>query len=362
MLQRLRHYLLIICYMLLLACASETNNKTDNTTGSENLEAANPIAIKVISPIKAEYVLGDKIELSVNLSDTAKVDSVRVLIGDKYLVSSAKVPFNFGWDTKTEKVGRRIVNVHVFRGNSKKTNMLTVFLLSDLKPPVYGYKVVKTYRHDPEAYTQGLIFDNGFLYESTGLKGQSSLRKVKIETGEVLKSLMLPEEIFGEGIVLFNNQIIQITWQNHLGFVYEKETFNQIQKFNYPMEGWGITTDGKQLIISDGTEVLYFYETETYTETATLDVYDNNGTVKQINELEYIKGEIWANIYQTDRIARIDPNTGKVLAYIDLKGILPQSDVTTETDVLNGIAYDPKTDRIFVTGKKWDKLFEIKVL
>ena len=229
-------------------------------------------------------------------------------------------------------------------------------------PPVYRYRVVHTYPHDPAAFTQGLVFEDGLLYEGTGLYGQSSLRRVELETGKVLQRRELPAEYFGEGITVFGDRIIQLTWQSNLGFVYDKETFELLKEFSYPTEGWGITHDGTRLIMSDGTATLRFLDPETLQEIGRIDVSDDAGSVARLNELEYVQGEIYANVWQTDRIARISPQTGRVVGWIDLQGLLSAEDRARPVDVLNGIAYDAENDRLFVTGKWWPRLFEIDLV
>lgn len=229
--------------------------------------------------------------------------------------------------------------------------------------PRYTYEVVKSYPHDPNAFTQGLLFDQGQLYESTGLKGLSSIRRVDLETGAVLATKPLTSTYFGEGIAIVGDNLYQLTWQEQTGFVYNKGTFEQTNQFAYPTEGWGITFDGAHLIMSDGTPRLYFWDPTTLAEVGTIDVHDGTGQpIPMLNELEYVKGEIFANIWQTDLIIRIDPATGAVIGVIDLSGLLPAADRTPTTDVLNGIAYLPEGDRLFVTGKRWPKLFEIRLL
>ena len=226
----------------------------------------------------------------------------------------------------------------------------------------YTYRVVNTYSHDRGAYTQGLAFENGVVYESTGLYGRSSLRKVELETGRILQIRDLHQQYFGEGITVLGDRIIQLTWQAKVGFIYDKQSFNQIREFNYGTEGWGIANDGKHLIMSDGTAILHFLNPDSLEETNQIEVYDINGPVSRLNELEYVKGEIYANIWQTNRIARIDPATGRVNGWIDLEGLLSPQDHVNPVDVLNGIAYDSKHGRIFVTGKLWPKLFEIELI
>ena len=233
---------------------------------------------------------------------------------------------------------------------------------SDLPPqaPTYGYTVVRAYPHDREAFTQGLAFDDqGTLYESTGQRGQSSLRRVELSSGAVLQRHDLPAALFGEGLTVSGDRIFQLTWQAGRAFVYDKASFSVLQEFTYRTEGWGLTHDGRRLIMSDGTATLYFLHPDTFAETVRLTVRDHRGPVIRLNELEYVRGEILANVWQTDRIARINPQTGHVTGWIDLAGLLPPSDRRQPVDVLNGIAYDPRTDRLFVTGKWWPKLFEI---
>ncbi|ETX08665.1 glutaminyl-peptide cyclotransferase [Candidatus Entotheonella palauensis] len=229
-------------------------------------------------------------------------------------------------------------------------------------PPVYSYRVVRSYPHDRQAFTQGLVYEMGELYEGTGLRGQSSLRRVELETGAVRQEHRLPRQYFGEGITIFGNRIIQLTWQSRIGFVYDKASFQLVQQFRYPTEGWGITHDGSRLIMSDGTANLYFLEPETFTEIDRIEVHDDRGPVVRLNELEYVRGDVYANVWQTDRIARIDLLTGRVAAWLDLTGLLPEADRQSRVDVLNGIAYDAEEDRLFVTGKWWPKLFEIRIV
>jgi len=230
------------------------------------------------------------------------------------------------------------------------------------QPAIYGYRIVNRYPHDPNGFTQGLVFVDGFLFEGTGLRGRSSLRKVDLATGTILQSRNLPARFFGEGVTVYHNKVIQLTWRANLGFVYDKDTFQLLETFHYPTEGWGLTHDGKHLIMSDGTSILYFLHPETYKEMGRIEVRDLKGSVSHLNELEYIKGEIYANVWETDRIARISPQTGEVLGWIDLEGLLRPEDRNRRIDVLNGIAYDAKNNRLFVTGKLWPKLFEIDLV
>ena len=229
-------------------------------------------------------------------------------------------------------------------------------------PARWTYKVVNTFAHDPKAFTQGLVFEDGFLYEGTGLNGRSELRKVELETGKVLKTYKLPDEFFGEGITVFGDRIIQLTYQSNVGFVYNKETFELLSEFSYPTEGWGLTHDGKNLIMSDGTPMLYFLDPKTFKQKHKIMVLDQDSPVWGLNELEYIDGEIYANVWPTERIVKIEPETGRVIGWIDLEGILTPEDHSEPVDVFNGIAYDAANRRLFVTGKFYPKLYEIKLI
>lgn len=227
--------------------------------------------------------------------------------------------------------------------------------------PSYDYRVIRTYPHDRQAFTQGLAYSGGFFYEGTGLHGLSSLRKVNPASGRVLKEVRLEQRHFGEGIAVIGEWIVQLTWRSQVGFVYDKKTFRLQERFSYPGEGWGIAHDGKRLIMSDGTAVLRVLDPKDFRETAKITVHDERGPVAGLNELEYVRGAIYANIWPTDEIAVIDPRTGRVRARIDLGGLLAKGD-SQGVDVLNGIAYDARGDRLFVTGKLWPKVFEIRLI
>jgi glutamine cyclotransferase len=229
------------------------------------------------------------------------------------------------------------------------------------RPPEYTFKVIRDYPHDPAAFTQGLVYHGGFFYEGTGLNGQSSLRKVRLETGEVVQHIDLPLEFFGEGIAIVKGKIIQLTWQSKVGFVYNLADFKLLRQFSYPGEGWGLTSRGNELFMSDGTAEIRVLDATAFKEKRRFTVRDGTTPIDQLNELEFVEGELFANVWQTDRIARISPQTGKVLGWIDLTGLLSPIYRRQEGAVLNGIAYDSIHKRLFVTGKLWPKIFEVQL-
>jgi glutamine cyclotransferase len=231
----------------------------------------------------------------------------------------------------------------------------------DEPDPEHAYTVVNTFPHDPEAFTQGLVYHDGRLYEGTGLRGRSTVRIVDLETGEITRVHHMPPEYFGEGITLLGDTIIQVTWQSRIGFVYDKQSLEVLDTFSISTEGWGLTHDGASLILSDGTPTLHFLDPETFQETRTVEVRDGDEQVVNINELEYIDGEVYANIWKTDLIVRIDPTSGLVLESLDLAGLREYVDPEASIDVLNGIAYDDESGHLFVTGKLWPLLFEIEL-
>lgn len=228
--------------------------------------------------------------------------------------------------------------------------------------PVKQVQVLNTYPHDEKAFCQGLLFHQGFFYESTGHYGFSSLRKVEIKTGRVVRLLRLPEKFHGEGLANSGDRLIQLTWKSQTGFVRKIKDFSMVRTFTYPMEGWGITHDGCHFIMSDGSSFLYFLNDSTFQIMRKLRVRDGRLRIKFLNDLEYIRGDIFANVWLSERIAVISPETGMVKSWIDCSGLLkPKERKDSKADVLNGIAYDPEEDRIFVTGKNWPKVFEIKI-
>jgi len=227
--------------------------------------------------------------------------------------------------------------------------------------PKYGYQIVNIWPHDSNAFTQGLILMDGKLIESTGQEGFSSLRRVDLESGKVLKKVDVPVPYFAEGLAALNGKLYQLTWQHNIGFIYDAQTFNHLGEFNYQGEGWGLTTDGQSLILSDGTPRIRFIDPSGFRVTKTITVTDGSTPVRELNELEYVNGEIYANVWHDNRIAAIDPQNGHVKAWIDLNGLMPEGELQDPEAVLNGIAYDQASDKLIVTGKLWPRVFEIKV-
>jgi len=247
-----------------------------------------------------------------------------------------------------------------------KPNLLAGLLLfvtaNAVAAPVYGYKVVAKYPHSTGSYTEGFLYLNGLFYEGTGMSGHSALLAIEPRTGRVVQQNDLVPEYFGEGIVDVGPNILEWTWQTHTGFVVDRFSFRVVREFHYSGEGWGMTRDGNEVVTSDGSATLRFRNAETFAETRHIVVRDGGKAIDQLNELEFVKGEIYANVWHSDRIARISPKDGRVLGWIDLTGLLPESQKVNAESVLNGIAYDAKGDRLFVTGKQWPAVFEIKVL
>jgi len=261
------------------------------------------------------------------------------------------------------KTGRRQIAARLIVYALAAFTVPLTYARNDSPIPTYTYKVIHVYPHDPNAFTEGLFYLNGFLYESTGIEGHSSIRKVQLQTGEVVLSHDLPLQYFGEGITYQGNRLIGLTWKSKVGFIYNLDSLSVEGQFKYAGEGWALTSNASEIIMSDGTSELRLLDPKTLREVRRVRVTAHGKPVDQLNELEWVQGTILANIWQTDRIARIDPNTGDIIAWIDLTGLLPAPyRIPGHTDVLNGIAYDQSADRLFVTGKMWPKLFEIQIV
>lgn len=358
----------LVIYLFIVVWLSSCDNKTQsgdpNTTGTSSNNNANDRLAKIVKPRhNGRHISGEKVDFLIRLSEEKTNAQMRLSLNDS-LVEERKVTgqkVQVSWSTEAWKLGRNRLQYELIINGKKERRYVEIVLLADAAPQQGTFRRLADYPHDEKAYTQGLVWHNGFLYEGTGQYGSSSIRKVALQTGEVLKRAPLTRNYFGEGITLFNNQIIQLTWRAKKGFVYDVDNFEVIKRFDYPTEGWGITHNGKELIMSDGTHKLYFIDPVTFQRVKLLEVYHDKGPVNNLNELEYIEGKIWANIYQTNQIAIIDPQTGKVEHMVNFRGLMLEEEVNLSQDVFNGIAYDKKEKRIFVTGKNWSKLYEVSV-
>lgn len=363
-------YLLSLFTILFIIWTISCSGRPGQKTGEEiNQVPENPgdeevQLISISSPAdNAELKLGSQVLVAITPRSSNQLpDSVVIFFNGSRAGSVKSSPWEFPVaSSNNTTTGRKSVRVIAYKnGRARTTVTRFVIILSDIVPKRNGYRIINTFPHDRNAFTQGLFYYDGLLYEGTGEIG-SNLREVDLTSGRILRQLNLDPSLFGEGITLYQDRIYQVTWTSQVGFVYDRSTFRQINKIYYQTQGWGLTTLDNQIAMSDGTNTLYFIEPEMFNVVSRREVYDNEKKVDQLNELEYINGEIWANIWNTDLIARIDPGSGKVIAYIDLQGILNDPQVDTKENVLNGIAYDKDNKRIFVTGKNWPRLFEINI-
>jgi len=362
-----------VIWSVLLGLSTFSCNPRNGGSESRPAVAATQSRIaSLLEPASAiSLPVGEEIPVSLSVPDSVEIDSIRVYLGGTLKMTipgssreTGTGTFDFVVDTRGMLTGKSGLRLRLFfAGGTSENDSQQVTFLSDIIPVEYTYQVVSEYPHDVLAYTQGLQYVDGVLYEGTGNYGKSSLRRVTLETGEVTKIRNLDPSLFGEGITVFGDRIYQLTYKSQVGFIYDKSTFEEIQKVYYQnKEGWGLTHNGEELIMSDGTNVLYFLDPEMFTINREIEVYDHTGPVSSLNELEYIKGKIWANRYMTDEIVIIGPQSGKVEGRINLKGILKAADRKPSTDVLNGIAWDQEGDRVFVTGKYWPKLFQIRIV
>ncbi len=310
------------------------------------------------------FTVSDVIEFKLTLKDKSLIpDSILLFNGNDKIATLEKSTFEYSWNSSSSRVGRLPIRSVSYYGDSiSESNSVFVTLLSDIAPKNINYEVIAKYPHDSEAFTQGLVYNDGFFYEGTGQYKESTLRKVDIKTGKVINILDIGDEYFGEGIAIYKDKIFQLTWKSQVGFIYDKETFTLIQKIYYdPKEGWGLTYNGDKFIFSDGSAKLYFIEPEYFTESSQIEVYDNKGMVSYLNELEYIDGYVYANIWGDKKIAIIDPTNGKIVAYLDMARIISDEIMNRGDKVLNGIAYNPENNHLYITGKNWPTMFEIKL-
>ncbi len=360
-------FTLLFILLLLAGCGPK-----NGVAGKKTSRPKAPEKISVLAEPEGNLTLmvGKDIPVKLAYPDSVSVDSVQFFLGGTLIHTleagsgfPVKGPVEARIPTGNERTGSSGLRLRVFfQGGKSENQSRQITFLSDRVPAQFSYSVVHEYPHDIKAYTQGLQYVDGWLYEGTGNRGTSSIRRIKLETGEVVQVRDLDKSLFGEGITVLGERIFQLTYTSQVGFIYDKSSFEEIQKVYYQnKEGWGLTNNGKELIMSDGSHVIYFLDPELFTVNRQIEVYTDQGPAKSLNELEYINGKIWANRYYTDEIVIIDPETGKVEGRINLKGLLKRADRKSSTDVLNGIAWDEMGSRIFVTGKFWPKLFEIRL-
>ena len=301
--------------------------------------------------------ISEPLSISVKEKNGNPIDSVQ------YFINGQLVPAGQDLDISDYRLGKQAVSATIyFDGQERKVNN-TVYFLAAEAPKVYGYEVINEFPHDNEAFTQGFVYHEGFFYESTGQRGGSSLRKTEIETGKVIQKIDLDRKYFGEGMTIYKGKIYQLTWQRKVGFIYDLQTFELERTFDYgqSQEGWGLTHDNQDLIKTDGSERIWFLDPETLEEKRYIETYTNKRKAEKLNELEFVKGKIYANIWQQNSILIVDPRNGTIEAIVNLKGLQSKAGQAGEDNVLNGIAYDEENDRLFVTGKNWNKVFEIKL-
>ncbi|MBP0902257.1 glutaminyl-peptide cyclotransferase [Mariniflexile gromovii] len=337
-----KHLLIILLSALIISCGSNTGQKKSDFIIKTNA-------------IKGDISNNETLNLSIENKKKHPIDSVSYTLNGKKISNTSNL--------KSFKLGKHNINATIYFNNDKQVATTTVTILNNEAPKVYTYKIINEYPHDITSYTQGLEFYKGNLYESTGQRKESKLRQVDYKTGEVLKNVNLADAFFGEGLTVLNDKIYQLTWQSGTGFIYDVNTFEKTNSFKYgnSKEGWGICNDSKKLYKSDGTENIWILNPDTLVEEDHIQVYTNKGKIVEINEMEWINGVIYANRYQKDGVALINPENGAVIGVIDfspLKKLVTQHE---GLDVLNGIAYNPDTKTIFVTGKRWDKLFEVEI-
>ena len=361
-------FILMLLTAWIISCSGRPGRSETPVAGTSSVPPEEQ-ALKLISfdlpEENARFITGNQVRVVISPDVNGRQpDSVAIFFDGNRIAMLKSAPWEYSIPPgMTSGTGRKSVRAAGYRNGKAQTITRFAEFFSDIVPPVFGYRIVNSFPHDPDAFTQGLFYHNGLLYEGTGQEAGSTLREVELETGKVLRQLNLEASLFGEGITLYQDRIYQVTWQNKVGFVYDRETFRLLNKIYYSTEGWGLTTVNDRIAMSDGSNILWFFDPGLFTVVSRLEVYDHEKKVDQLNELEYINGEIWANIWMTDLIARIDPATGRVNSYVNLASLFPEHRRReTGADVLNGIAYDEEGKRLFVTGKRWPKLYEIRVI
>lgn len=348
-----------LCFLivvLLSACTSENNTESEQELTQKN-EDIIKISLKGTTSI---FTVGDKLSLQIQLDSTKKISQLEYYLDNRLFQKSTQIFDSIIIKTDTLSVGQHYISCKAKRDSDYvDIDNIAFILLSDIVPIVGKYDIKRVLPHDTKAYTQGLQYEAGKMYEGTGIEGESVLKEINLKNGETIRDIGIMPDYFGEGITIFGNNIAQITWRSNVGFVYDKKTFTKLREFSYATEGWGLTFDGKNLIMSDGTENLYYLDTINFSVLKKVQVYDNQSPITRLNELEYVDGFVYANVYTTNYIVKINPKNGKVLCRWEFIDLLKESDKQPNTDVLNGIAYNKQTKRFYITGKYWPKMFEM---
>lgn len=353
MMRKFQHIaILSICFLGLgLSCKDSGSESSEQESTPRIVKTT-----KLVSPARnSKFKIGETITFGFESSE--KIDSIAL---EYQGISTTFDTTSFTWKPGTAKTGNQKIRLTTYFGSSTETHYPRFVFLSDTEPEMLSYEVINKYPHDTKAYTQGLFFKDDTLVESTGHRGESYLAKVNLETAEKYKTIPLDSKYFGEGSCYWNNEYIQITWMGQTGFTYDNN-FNKLRTFHYTHEGWGATIWGDTLYVSDGTNVIHKIDPRDFSEIGKLEVYDHEGKISDLNELEMIDGLLYANIYQEDYLAVIDPISGKLLKLIDLAGLLTPLEAR-RAEVLNGIAYNETNDKLYVTGKYWPSIFEIKLI
>ncbi|MBN1145294.1 MAG: glutaminyl-peptide cyclotransferase [Bacteroidales bacterium] len=350
----------MILILSLSCCRKNAPRHADNLTGK-----AAPTRIRLITPQPNQVITsGDSVKIEIVQADsTATIDSLAVSGGKGPAIIHPGLPARLYWHSANSRVGKITLKILVYFSDSlQESHNINLVVLSNLEPQQYTYRVIRKLPHDDLAYTQGLVYSNGKLYESTGLEGKSSVRIVDMETGKPEKITHMAPQYFGEGIALFKDQIYQITYRSQVGFVYDKNTLKQIRSFDYQfLEGWGLTANNNFLIMTDGSAQLFYLEPEFFTQVDRVEVFDNKGRIDSLNEIEYINGKVLANVYGESFIVVIEPESGKVTGKIELETLMPSGSKGDYNKVLNGIAYNPANGHLYVTGKNWPVLYELEL-
>lgn len=357
--------------LLFISCNETTKKKSDAVAvvPIEDVTAGKTKyvqSIKIDSPVKGDTcVFNQTIKISYTHARRFTIDSAQVFFNGKYITTLDSATREYGYLLPDSRCGENHVKIIAFHPDDRQGSATQSFVIKpDKAPRRLNFEVIKTYQHDPDASTQGLVYHDGYIYEGTGIRGKSTLRKIDLNQNKILDMLGLSSELFGEGVTIYNDKIYQITWTSRKGFVYDLKSFSLETTFNYTTQGWGITTMDNKLVMSDGTNKLYHLDPKNFNKIKTVEVYDHQGPVECLNELEYIGGHIWANVWLTDRIVVIHPESGRVVEELYLPNMLTPAEkakIDLKEDVLNGIASNPEKGSIYVTGKHWPKLFELKV-